>query len=243
MTSPYKRPPITEAIIEVRIVTALDMATLDKMQKRYLEDYPAPPQSLMNVDFEVGELTKIKQEFESYRLTAADGAGIVAVGPSRLATSRLPPYEGWDLFAARARKNWEIWKKVAGWREIRRIGVRYLNRIDIPSPPNQPITLDEYLTVSPRLPAIAGFPPMNHFAVNAQAPLGKDGCNLILNVGNVASPLVDTVSFLLDLDLSLDTNLPRNDEALWGFVDRMRQHKNAVFEACITDKTRSLFSS
>jgi len=53
---------------------------------------------------------------------------------------------------------------------------------------------------------------------------------------------VKTVSFLLDIDLSRDSNLPQIDTDIWSLVDRMRPYKNSVFEGCITDEARGLFS-
>ena len=49
------------------------------------------------------------------------------------------------------------------------------------------------------------------------------------------------MSLLLDIDVSRMDELPQNDEGLWAFVDRIREYKNMIFEACITDRARELF--
>jgi uncharacterized protein (TIGR04255 family) len=46
---------------------------------------------------------------------------------------------------------------------------------------------------------------------------------------------------LLDVDVSRETDLPQNDDGLWDFVNKVRAHKNFVFEACITNRARELF--
>jgi uncharacterized protein (TIGR04255 family) len=242
MVQKYKRPPITEAVVEVRIAPPANRDLLDKVQGRLQSEYPLPPQRTFNMHVEVGEETaKLRQEPLGYRLTSTDASEVVSIAAGAIATSRLPPYEGWEPFVARARKNWETWKRVVGRREIIRIGVRYVNRIDVPNPTQEPVAIEDYLNFSIRLPP-AGIPPVLHFAINAQAPLGKDECKLILNASTAPSPLVKTVSFILDLDVSLDVGLPQNDEALWALVDRMREYKNFIFETCITDRARALFS-
>jgi uncharacterized protein (TIGR04255 family) len=48
---------------------------------------------------------------------------------------------------------------------------------------------------------------------------------------------------LLDIDISQDGNLPHNDDGLWALIDEVRLLKNRIFEACITDLSRELFSS
>lgn len=186
------------------------------------------------------ETASLKQEPLGFKLTSVDASDLVSLTPSTIGTSRLAPYLGWESFIAQARHNWDIWIRIVGWREVSRVGVRYINRIDIPTPEERPVTIEDYLRLNFKLPP-ADLPPVTHFAINAQAPLGKDNCKLILNAGSVPSPLVKTASFVLDIDVSLETELPRNEEALWEIVGRMREHKNFVFETCITDRTRALF--
>jgi len=82
---------------------------------------------------------------------------------------------------------------------------------------------------------------MNNFAVNMQFPLAAGDLKLILNVGSIPSPLVKMTSFLLDLDVSIEQNLPSTDEAIWARINEIRAQKNMVFEAAITDKARALF--
>lgn len=241
MVQKYKRPPITEAVIEVRLRSPIDADLLDKLLGRLAEEYPLPPQRTVNLNVEFSDTSaKVKPELSGYRLTALDGAGIVSITPISIATSRLAPYEGWEPFTAQARRNWEVWKRAVGWREIARVGVRYINRIDVPNPTGEPFSIEDYLNIAPRLPDI-GVGQMMGFAVNSVAPLGKDDLHLILNASTAPGILVKTVSFIVDLDLSRDTALPQNDDGLWAFVDKIREHKNIVFEACITDKAKELF--
>jgi uncharacterized protein (TIGR04255 family) len=35
--------------------------------------------------------------------------------------------------------------------------------------------------------------------------------------------------------------LPTEQDAIWAFVEDLRNKKNSVFEACLTDKARELF--
>src|SRR5947209_2280742 len=116
MSQPYKRPPITEAAVEVRIEGEINLKLVERVRDRLLQSYPLPPQSLFGADVELREdaSTRVQQHFLGYRLTAADGAGLVSVGPQFISTSRLAPYEGWESFIATARTNWDVWKRVVG---------------------------------------------------------------------------------------------------------------------------------
>jgi len=239
--APYRKPPITEAVIEFRIEPALKRAVLDKLAERFSERYPLGPQETFSVNVEVGlEQPKVSQHVQGYKLIAADGAGILTVGPNTLGTSKLAPYEGWEAFVSTARENWDLWKRTAGWQKVSRVGIRYINRIDIPNPSNSPVTISDYLNVYARLPA-TDTPPITNFALNAVGPLGKDDFVVILNASSAPSPLLNTISFIVDLDISREKDLPQNEDEMWSLINRVRAYKNDIFEACVTDRARVLF--
>ncbi len=57
----------------------------------------------------------------------------------------------------------------------------------------------------------------------------------------VAVPQVPgTTSLVFDLDLYRTEQLPQDEDGLWNLLERFRDEKDAIFEACITDKTREL---
>ncbi len=49
-------------------------------------------------------------------------------------------------------------------------------------------------------------------------------------------------AILLDIDVFADGHIPEKDEDLWEQVGRMRNYKNEIFESCVTDEARKLFS-
>jgi uncharacterized protein (TIGR04255 family) len=242
MAQLYKRPPIAEAVIEIRVQDPISKELLDRLKDRLLKYYPALPQQTMALNVEIGEkAAKLQQQFEAYKLTSGDGSEVATLGPNVIGTSKLAPYDGWEPFIATTRRNWDVWKDLVGFKKLARIGVRYVNRIDVPNPEGKPVLVSEYLRFFPTMPEF-GQPPMESFAINASAPVGADDCTLVLNASSVPSPLVKAVSFILDLDISKTDDIPQNDEKLWAFVEKVRTYKNRIFEACITDRARQLFS-
>jgi uncharacterized protein (TIGR04255 family) len=134
-----------------------------------------------------------------------------------------------------------VWRKTAGPTELARIGVRYINRIDVPLDGTGQIRVEKYLRISPQLPDDLG-EPMSNYAMQVVLPLGSDNCNLVLNSSSVPSPLVGFASFVLDVDVFRETNLPGTDDELWALLNKIRDHKNRVFEGCITDSARAIFN-
>jgi uncharacterized protein (TIGR04255 family) len=243
--APYKRPPITEAVIEFRFQSLTDRSLIEKAARRFKRKYPVAE---LGLEFQVmlepqpQQLThRIQNQWSGLKLSSADRADVVLLRPFSLTTSRLAPYTGWEDLRDRAVETWSLWKKTAGFTPLARIGVRYLNRIDVRDE-GGPISVDDFILVTPRLPE-RDWPPMTNFAIQVTRPLGLDDCFVILNAGSVPSPLLDTFSFLLDIDIYRETDLPMKDKELWELVERVRAHKNEMFELCITDRARELFNA
>jgi uncharacterized protein (TIGR04255 family) len=244
-SSPYRRPPITEAVVELRLAKPIEIDQVDKIRDRLIDNYPVPPQVMQNISFTAGpgDQNRTQIDFAGYRLSSADATNVAIVGPQQITASRLAPYTGWEGFTGHARRNWAIWRKVAGWHEVARVGVRYINRIDVPNPDEKAVPIDDYLAFRPVFPEFEGWQGVETFAINGSTAIANSPFKLILNAGSTPSPLVRTVSFLLDIDISQEGNLPRNDDGLWALIDQIRLHKNRIFEASITDLSRELFSS
>jgi uncharacterized protein (TIGR04255 family) len=240
---PYKRPPITEAVVEFRLAAPISIEQVEKVKSQLTSEYPLPPQAVQKLAIHPGSLQQPSIELDGYRMVSSDAANIAVIGRSAFSISRLAPYTGWEDFISKARLNWAAWRKVVGWHEVARIGVRYINRIDVPNPDEKPILIDEYLLFRPIFPDFEGGQGIDTFAINGSMGIANSAFRLILNAGLTVSPLVKTTSFLLDIDVSQETRLPRNDDALWSLVEQIRDLKNRIFEASITDRSRRLFSA
>lgn len=241
---PYKRPPITEAVIEIRFAQPIDAADLDGSSGRFVSFYPRH-ESVKTVGVEVGippgvdvePTTQIKQQLGHKRSTS-DLSEILLIMPLAFTVSQLAPYPGWDEFFGRFMRDWKAWKNVMGFRKIFRVATRFINRIDIRVTDGL-VEETEYLNVYPKMPKALG--PSINYGVQVQLPIRDIGCSLVINSASVPSPLLDHGSILLDIDVSKSSDSPQNDDDIYGLLNSMRTKKNDVFEACITEQARELF--
>jgi uncharacterized protein (TIGR04255 family) len=245
MTERYRRAPITEAVIEIRYAEPAGTDLLAKVCADFKTTYPFQ-HPLVNYDVTVGlpppnvrgeAVTQINQA-TGHRLSSMDQAEILLVWPLTFVVSQLAPYPGWDVFFGRFERDWNTWKRAVGYRKITRIGVRFVNRIDIPQV-DRVFEETDYLRVYAKLPE--SFGPVTGYGVQAQFPPDDEGCRLTLNSGLVPSPLVGYGSVLLDMDIAREITPPQNDEDIFVLLDKIRTKKNAAFEACITDQAREFF--
>lgn len=242
---PYSRPPITEAVIEIRLGSPIETAELGRVSADLADHYPLD-QPVKNLGVAVGmpatpegKPTAQFNEENGRRRTSLDLTEIVVLWPTKFSVSQLAPYPGWGTFCGRFTRDWAIWKKRIGYRRVTRIGVRYINRLDIPMSGSGVIEESEYLNVYPYLPKDLG--TMMAYGVQAVLPLTDIRSKLTLNSSAVPSPLLDHAAFIFDQDVSREVELPQRDEEIFNLLHQIRDTKNRVFEACVTDHARELF--
>ena len=240
---PYDRAPITEAVVEFRFAATFPQTTVEAAGRRLRDEYFYLDQENI-VQFKLEPATQKAEPSGSWlgvKLSSLDRADSVFFRHDTFICSRLAPYTGWDDFFARTVRAWEVWRKSAGHTVLSRIGVRYVNRIDVPVANAALVRLEDYLNVFPKSPEDLGA-PLSAYAMQVIRPLDVDDCVLALNTATVAPPLIGFVSLALDLDVFREANLPQRDDDLWDIVTRIRGHKNRIFESCITDRARALFN-
>jgi uncharacterized protein (TIGR04255 family) len=93
-TGPYRRPPITEAVVELRLADPIDVDHVEKIKDRLTEDYPVLPQVMQNISFTAvpGGQNSTQIEFGGYRLSSADATDVAVIGRQHITASRLAPY-------------------------------------------------------------------------------------------------------------------------------------------------------
>ena len=152
--------------------------------------------------------------------------------------NRLAPYKSWEEFSSDAKNLWGIYKEICSPTHVTRAAVRYINQINIPA--NELTELKDYLRtvpeVSPGLPQNA----LQTFFMQLQIPQPDLDCMLIINEAIAPPANPEIVSVILDLDLFRQQIWDSDDEDIWCFLEKLRDRKNEVFEASITDRTREL---
>jgi uncharacterized protein (TIGR04255 family) len=237
----YNRPPIIEAVIELRLTKPVENRVIERAATSLQAEYPFrhPEQGReIKVDAATGK-TEANLAWTGQKLTSLDGADNALLRPMSFISSRLGPYLGWDQFKDRSKRDWGLWRKAAGALDLSRIGLRYVNRIDVPSVPATPVRLEDYLNCYPHMPDER---PLHSYTMQMTQSIPADNCMLTINSASVVPPVIGFYSFVLDIDVFREMEMPRRDDDVWELLEKMRDHKNRVFESCITDRSRALFN-
>ncbi len=240
----YKRPPIIEAVIEVRFANSLDDKKLEKLVSKQKSKFTI--QTLQKVEFriplneEAGVTAEAKTEFAGYKLiNNVDSSIIVQIKRDAISFSKLPPYEGWPKLVTEFKKFYD-WYTNKNFKSLSRIGIRYINRIDIPAA-GQNIELEDYLKIYPQVPK-KKFPVFNSYSTQIVSDIECDRV-LTVNVrGADEPPLLNFESIIFDIDIAQSKNLPNNNPQLFKVLEEIRNKKNFFFEDLLTPKCKRLFN-
>ena len=239
MTTSYSRAPIVEAMIDIRVApqpekTALDLA--DGFRHLH-EDYPHR-ESLFEGGMFFSEESPPFGWNEGVRYTSKDDQRVFQARTDGFTVSVLPEiYTCWADLRDEARRLWNVYVEVQEPQEITRVALRYVNRFELPD--NRP--LSEFLTLHPNFSPQLG--AKNAFQLRMQFPQPDLEATLLLTQQTIAPDRAGkSRSILLDIDLFRD-KIPwkiEHDDAIWEFIEELRNRKNVIFESCITDETRRL---
>lgn len=238
----YANPPVMEAVCEFRLTadTPWDMTIPGLVYERLKDEFSNREQRLVQeVQFIQGPEGFQQQIRTSERiLWFAEGKEMfVQVGPRLLAVNSLRPYPGWTGFKPKIEKAFEALSHTVDIRGLEKIGLRYINQIEIPS---LPVRLEDYfqfyLFRGPHLPRdMANFIAAGEF-VYAN---GQDRCRVQLRPDPMSSG--QHAVLILDIDYFLAQARRVEMSAAIDWVEQAHSKVEEVFEGCITDSLRGLF--
>lgn len=238
----YRAAPITEAIIDLKVElpTNITVTDLGKVQEGQEEAYPNRlDRRLVESKLAVGKelSTSTTSKHLGYLFKSKDERQVFQARLDGFTMGRLHPYDCWETFRDEARRQWDIYKTVVSPQKIVRVAVRYINRIDIPLPLRD---FSDYLRTAPEVsPALPQ--GLASYFMRLEIPMDDIKSRCLLNEAIIEPVAPKVVSVVLDIDVFRTEDLPTDDEEIWRFMEELRQRKNSIFEACITDKTRELF--
>lgn len=239
----YSRSPLTEAVIDIRVALpeVITLETLAQIQAGQEDSYPTRQDAIfvqgqLSTDPGVPPATGSRTH-TGYRFVSQDERQVIQARRDGFTFSRLAPYESWESFRAEGQRWWLRYREFTQPKTIQRVAVRYINRLDLPLPLND---FKDYLRTVPEVsPDMSQ--ELDGYFMQLRLPQPDLKAMLLLNEALIPPPPAPpTVSVLLDIDLFREVEPPQTEAELWNFFELLRQRKNQIFEACITDAMREL---
>ena len=239
----YVKAPIVEAVLEFRWSEVRSLADLKlALEDKAFNDFgDAKPRVTINTAFDVGkgELSQDRKEI-GYETSVKDGTERVFLEERKFVYIKNAPYTEWNDFRERAIGLIHPFSAALNLLEFSRIGLRFINRIDIPVGDGGKIDTDEYISIKfdgPREDAGS----IDEFQMRVVKPTVVEGISYALVVATSQSPLSGHTAIILDIDVFTKFPVPYQEPTFSELLSSMREQKNGIFESCITDKSRELF--
>lgn len=238
-TETYKNAPITEAALDIRVRLPKDV-TVDVLEHLKDENYPTLHDQRVNVEVKLNvaeQAVDTVKKAIGFAYKSPDGRQLFQARTDGFTHNRLRPYQEWPLFAAEARRLWRKYKDLARPEMIELLGLNYVNHIFVPHGVDFSEYLRVYLEVPSELPQ-----QLNALSFGFQATWPKsDG--ILTYLGQAIGPPIKEGFATLVLSIQAFRPLQRpaaeiEEEKIWATFEQLREIKNAIFEACITDKVR-----
>lgn len=237
----YPNPPILEVICEIHFAlpASLNQEALARMQPRWKLKYPKQQivtARSVELQFSVDKMQADSKEI-GHKLVARsdDEKHLAQLGPSFLAVNRLRPYVGWEEeFRDTILARFEEVREEYGLSLIQRIGLRYINKIDLPQ---SPLRWADWFQVSipvPRTVSQEGGMFQSHFRQQLAPDL-----ECMLNFGTLVQAPQSVTSVILDIDVVWRGSIRASDVP--GQLEAVHRPHRDLFEAYLLDSTRKLF--
>jgi uncharacterized protein (TIGR04255 family) len=247
---PLESAPIVEAVIHWLAKPSKTLEALE-LKNQLAERLPDYPQILAEHDVRIAFQTTLnlgsaeppkKTErhatWRGFRLTSTDNAQIVKFNSEGVSVSRLAPYGKWETFVNEGLRMWDMFLELAEPLEVQRLGVRFINRINLPdagsfqdflaNPPKclEPLGLPLYTFLYQSTHDVPGYPYRIRAAQTVQPP---------------SPPQRERHGLVVDIDVFTTTALPAREANLTDHLARMRWLKNKTFFSLVSKRAIKSF--
>jgi uncharacterized protein (TIGR04255 family) len=240
----FPRAPITEALIDIHTTFALppDLARLETFHSAISGEYPTKQRRVKwqgQIALRPGAVQQaVRQEAEGLMLKSDDGQRVVQARQDGFTFNWLKPYPTWEKFRNEARKHWERFTAMFNPEAVTRLGLRYINRIELPIPFND---FRDFVRTAPDV--APGMPQgLSSLFMRLEIPDEKRGLIAIITE-TLEHPVGDgkRLPFIFDIDIVRTAPFEPSSDRIWRTFEDMRELKNEIFFNSITERAKEMF--
>ena len=255
MSRQYLNPPIREVVCEFRYqedgtwdgaAPGLVYAALNSEFPRRLanertsESIPRSaespnllPPALQQIGLELRVMSERPLRF----WRTGDESGYISLDPYRLSVHHFSPYPSWAGFRGIVEKVVRAYQEVLEPSKIQRIGLRYINDVQIEQ---MSVSLEEYFDYYPFIGSnLSEFVSRFHCVVQMEFEGARD--LLTLQIASPAQPEGQNAVVTLDLDYFLAQPDEFDISESTNWLESAHSNVEKVFEGCLKDSVRALF--
>lgn len=245
----YKNPPIIEAICEFRFEPA-GLATqgqIASFHESIMGFFPvAGKGKVHNIQFQIeppkaeGKPNQsVKGEFHEFdQYFSKDGKCSVQLDSGRVSIHSIKPYVPWKDFHPMIQKVCSSYIHAFSPKSLQRIGIRYINEINVPIPD---FSFEDYFNIRVSVPPFRTNDARSLFIGSIfEQEMGRDAVKIQFAEKQMPGIHSNRI-FLLDSDYFLLTPTT-TFETIDKWMDNAHAKLGGIFESILTDKAKDLFN-
>jgi len=243
----FKNPPIQEALLDVQVTLPANV-TLETLKKFHDGLESRFPEKQERISWQQGfQISGAGDTNAISSSRSVDGYLFVSKAEGKIGQARrdgftfnkLRPYSNWETFSAEARELWERYVTLAHPAAVHRVSVRYLNRIGLPMPLQD---LRDYCLLLPDLPPALPQSISDFFLRFALPVPDAPSASIISLTFEPPLPGATVLNLIFDNEAAyVFGSLNVDTELIWSKLAALRDLKNKVFDASLTEKAKELF--
>ncbi len=239
-----RKPPITEAIVDFRIVAdaAITRERLEPICVALREQFPnieEKRQFVAEFRVENGRLIPPSSKdlgFQAVWLTSQDRRRIAQFRTDGCTLNQVAEYTGGDELIESALALWTEYAAVIKPKAVTRLALRYLNQLNLPF--RQGDEFEVFLVAPPELPE--GAPQKVSDFLSRIVAHDDTGAHAIVTQKMQSGPMVP-VPVVIDVDVFFDIEISPDVRELRPFLSLLRDLKNRCFFSLLTEEAVKLF--
>lgn len=240
----YKNAPITEAVCEFRFQPGnqWDLALPGLMYEQLRKRFPGREHGRRFEGRVVANGEVLQQRIvqtDTIRFLSKDKKRSIQLTPHQMAVSRFRPYSQWEDFLPLIRDGLRIYRKIVKPKGLQRIGLRYVNEIDIKCNDDK-IQMEDYFNFYPFLGE--NLPQLHtSFMTGVEIPFDEGRDILRIQMSNAPGAQERIMRIVLDLDYFCGQSGAIEFKNASRWLKKAHDRIENAFEGCIRDSLRKQF--
>jgi uncharacterized protein (TIGR04255 family) len=232
------RAPITEALIDFQaeLPPDVDLSALRQFYTGLETRFPRIEErfallTTLKVNESGGppEFTGDPAKPDGFVMRSQEEAFIVQARLDGFTVNKLAPYITWKSLAKEALCLWKRYLDVARPIKVRRLAVRYTNRLELPIGTDFKESLLTVPELAPGIPQ--GLP---EFFMRLVIPHPSGATAIVTERSEPPTSDKEIVPVIFDIDVFREVDVSPTADAIWTILDELRAYKNLIFFKTLT---------
>lgn len=240
----FPNAPIVEALLDLHVTfpSPIDLERLEGFHEAVRSEYPMKQRRVKwTGEFRFAKEAiqqAVRRGSEGFIFKASDGQRLVQARQDGFTFNWLKPYDQWEALRDEALRHWERYREYFHPEAVTRIGLRYINRIELPLPISD---FREFIKTAPDI--ADGIPQgVSAFFMRLEVPNQEKGLIAVVTE-TLEAPSEDNkkVPMIFDIDVQCNRTFDPISPAIWQTLEVMREYKNEIFFASLTERAKEMF--